>query len=144
MDSVYFGNCTIWGSGEGKGPWVMADMEDGIVSGKGHQAEPEPRKLALRIRHRHGEEQRDHRVRDQRRGCNDSHPEDLLPRRAARREKPHEKAGRRRARERRGLLLQQQQRERGDLYEGAIVAGYPSDATDNAIHANIVEAGYGE
>jgi hypothetical protein len=32
----------------------------------------------------------------------------------------------------------------GTFYEGAIVSGYPSDETDDAIHANIVEAGYGE
>jgi len=32
----------------------------------------------------------------------------------------------------------------GTFYEGAVVAGYPSDATDEAIHANIVEAGYGQ
>jgi hypothetical protein len=31
----------------------------------------------------------------------------------------------------------------GTFYEGAIVAGYASDETDNAIHASIVEAGYG-
>ena len=32
----------------------------------------------------------------------------------------------------------------GTFYEGAIVAGYPTDATDSAIHANIVAAGYGK
>ena len=32
----------------------------------------------------------------------------------------------------------------GTFYEGAIVAGYPSDATDTAIQANIVSAGYGK
>jgi hypothetical protein len=32
----------------------------------------------------------------------------------------------------------------GTFYEGAIVAGYPSSATDEAIHANIVETGYGQ
>jgi hypothetical protein len=32
----------------------------------------------------------------------------------------------------------------GTFYEGAIVAGYPSDATDEAIQANIVSAGYGD
>ena len=32
----------------------------------------------------------------------------------------------------------------GTFYEGAIVAGYPSDATDSAIQANIVSAGYGK
>ena len=31
----------------------------------------------------------------------------------------------------------------GTFYEGAIVAGYPSDATDDAVQANIVTAGYG-
>ena len=30
----------------------------------------------------------------------------------------------------------------GTFYEGAIVAGYPSDATDNAVQANITAAGY--
>jgi hypothetical protein len=32
----------------------------------------------------------------------------------------------------------------GTFYEGAIVAGYPSNATDDAIHENIVKAGYGK
>jgi len=31
----------------------------------------------------------------------------------------------------------------GTFYEGAIVSGYPSNATDSAIQANIVAAGYG-
>jgi len=31
----------------------------------------------------------------------------------------------------------------GTFYEGAVVAGYPSDVTDNAVQANIVGAGYG-
>ncbi|MEW2116987.1 arabinofuranosidase catalytic domain-containing protein [Streptomyces sp. NPDC005474] len=30
----------------------------------------------------------------------------------------------------------------GTFYEGAIVAGYPSDATDNAVQADITAAGY--
>ena len=30
----------------------------------------------------------------------------------------------------------------GTFYEGAMVTGYPSDATENAVHANIVAAGY--
>jgi len=31
----------------------------------------------------------------------------------------------------------------GEFFEGAITAGYPSDATENAVQANIVAAGYG-
>ena len=30
----------------------------------------------------------------------------------------------------------------GTFYEGAMVAGYPSDAVENAVQANIVAAGY--
>jgi hypothetical protein len=30
----------------------------------------------------------------------------------------------------------------GTFYEGSIVSGYPSDATENAVQANIVAAGY--
>jgi len=32
----------------------------------------------------------------------------------------------------------------GTFYEGAIVSGYPSDATDTAIQTNIVAAKYGQ
>ena len=31
----------------------------------------------------------------------------------------------------------------GTFYEGAMTANYTSDATDKAVHANILEAGYG-
>jgi hypothetical protein len=31
----------------------------------------------------------------------------------------------------------------GDLFEGAITAGYASDAVDDAIQANIITVGYG-
>ncbi|KAK1937092.1 putative alpha-L-arabinofuranosidase B [Phytophthora citrophthora] len=30
MEAIYFGNSTQWGYGEGTGPWVMADLEDGL------------------------------------------------------------------------------------------------------------------
>ena len=33
MDAIYFGNNTHWGTGAGNGPWIMADMEDGMLSG---------------------------------------------------------------------------------------------------------------
>jgi hypothetical protein len=32
----------------------------------------------------------------------------------------------------------------GTFYEGCIVSGYPSDATEDAVQANIVAAGYGK
>lgn len=33
MEAVYFGFGVIWGSGSGEGPWVMADLEDGLYPG---------------------------------------------------------------------------------------------------------------
>ena len=33
METTYFGNATAWGSGNGPGPWIMADMEAGLFSG---------------------------------------------------------------------------------------------------------------
>jgi len=33
METVYFGTSTAWGSGNGDGPWIMADMEGGLFSG---------------------------------------------------------------------------------------------------------------
>ena len=34
MEAVYFGNSTGWGKGSGPGPWVMADLENGLFAGK--------------------------------------------------------------------------------------------------------------
>ncbi len=33
MEAVYLGQGVIWGSGSGDGPWVMADMENGLYPG---------------------------------------------------------------------------------------------------------------
>jgi hypothetical protein len=33
METVYFGTATAWGSGDGPGPWIMADFEAGLFTG---------------------------------------------------------------------------------------------------------------
>ena len=33
MEAIYFGNIKVWGYGTGNGPWIMADMENGLFSG---------------------------------------------------------------------------------------------------------------
>ncbi len=33
MEAVYFGKCTIWNKGDGDGPWVMGDLENGLWAG---------------------------------------------------------------------------------------------------------------
>jgi hypothetical protein len=32
-EAVYFGSCTVWNKGGGDGPWVMADLEEGLWAG---------------------------------------------------------------------------------------------------------------
>jgi hypothetical protein len=34
MEAIYFGDATAWGTGAGSGPWIMADMENGLFSGE--------------------------------------------------------------------------------------------------------------
>jgi non-reducing end alpha-L-arabinofuranosidase len=33
MEAIYLGNVKVWGYGTGNGPWIMADMENGLHSG---------------------------------------------------------------------------------------------------------------
>src|ERR1700722_18463932 len=33
MEAIYFGDIKVWGFGAGNGPWIMADMENGLFSG---------------------------------------------------------------------------------------------------------------
>ncbi|MBN2573889.1 MAG: alpha-L-arabinofuranosidase [Deltaproteobacteria bacterium] len=33
MEAVYFGDCTFWNKGDGDGPWVMGDLENGLWAG---------------------------------------------------------------------------------------------------------------
>ncbi len=40
MEAVYFGNYTHQGKGAGNGPWVMADMENGVFAGPSFAANP--------------------------------------------------------------------------------------------------------
>ena len=35
MEAIYFGTERTWGTGSGNGPWIMADMENGLFSGQG-------------------------------------------------------------------------------------------------------------
>lgn len=34
MEAIYYGDSTVWGTGSGSGPWVMADLENGLFSGQ--------------------------------------------------------------------------------------------------------------
>jgi hypothetical protein len=144
MDSVYFGNCTIWGRGAGNGPWVMADMEDGIVSGANtgvnNNSPSMPYPYVTAIEKNNGRTEFAIRGANATTGSLTTMYKGALP------------AGKNPMRKEGAIVLgsggdccySNNNASEGTFYEGAIVSGYPSDATDEAIHANIVSAGYGE
>jgi non-reducing end alpha-L-arabinofuranosidase len=137
METVYFGANRQWGYGDGPGPWVMADLEWGLFSGvnPGHNPNPtinhrfvtaivkgEPNHWAIRS------------------GNAQSGGLSTVfdgPRPAG--YHPMKKEG--------AILLgiggDNSVTGAGTFYEGVLTSGYPSHATENAVQANIVAAGYG-
>ncbi|HEY6726788.1 MAG TPA: arabinofuranosidase catalytic domain-containing protein [Polyangiaceae bacterium] len=144
MDSVYFGNCTIWGTGAGDGPWVMADMEDGIVSGSNTSQNPNleslPFPYVTAMEKNNGTTEFAIKGASATAATLNTYYQGALP------------AGKNPMKKEGAVLLgaggdccySNNNASEGTFYEGAIVSGYPSDATDDAIHANIVETGYGQ
>ncbi len=136
METVYFGADKQWGYGDGAGPWIMADLEWGLFSGvnAGYNSLPsinhrfvtamvkgEPNHWAIRG----GNAQSGGLTTyfDGRRP-NGYHP--------------MKKEG--------AILLgiggDNSVSGRGTFFEGVLTSGYPSEATENAVQANIAAAGY--
>lgn len=144
MDAVYFGKCTIWGSGNGSGPWVMADLEGGIFSGnstaKNNNLLSHTSKFVTAIHHNNGTSEMSLKAADASTGNLTTYYKGSLPAGKS----PMKKDG--------SILLgaggdccySNNNASFGTFYEGAVTAGYPSDAADNAVQANIVSTGYGK
>src|SRR4051794_6810222 len=139
MEAIYFGNIKVWGYGAGNGPWIMADLENGLFSGvntRYNAGDPtithryltavlkgEPNHWAIRG----GNAQSGNLstfyngVRPNASGYN-----------------PMKKEG--------AIILgiggDNSVSAAGTFYEGVMTSGYPTAATENAVQANIVAAGY--
>jgi hypothetical protein len=139
MDSIYFGSCTIWAHGTGSGPWIMADMEDGMVIGNSNTASI-TYKFVTAIEKNNGTTEWALRGGDATTGTLSTMYKGALPGG----KNPMKKQG--------SVVLgaggdccySNNNGSAGTFYEGAIVAGYPSDATEDAVQANVVSAGYGK
>ncbi len=136
METVYFGADHQWGWGDGPGPWVMADLEFGLWSGVDSGYNPDPT-----VNHRFvtaivkGEP--NHwaiRSGDAQSGglstvFNGPRPNGY---------NPMKKQG--------AILLgiggDNSVSGAGTFYEGVLTSGFPSDATEQAVQANITAAGY--
>ncbi|MFL5306672.1 MAG: arabinofuranosidase catalytic domain-containing protein [Polyangia bacterium] len=144
MDALNFSNCTIWGTGAGSGPWVMADLEGGLFAkGGGGQSTADPSltfTYVTAMEKNNGTGTFALKGGDATMGALSTFYSGNVP------------PGYNPAKKQGSIVLgsggdccySNNTLSQGTFYEGAIVAGYPSDATDSAIQANIVNAGYGK
>jgi hypothetical protein len=139
MEAIYFGNIKVWGYGTGNGPWVMADMENGLYSGvnAGYNSNDptvndrfltaiikgEPNQWAIRAGNAQsgGLSTFYSGARPNVSGYNPMHKEGAIIL---------------------GIGGDNSKGSAGTFYEGVMTSGYPSDNTENSVQANIVAAGY--
>jgi hypothetical protein len=140
MEAIYFGNIKVWGYGAGNGPWVMADLENGLFSGVNqHYNANDPtvnyRYLTAIIKGR--QNQWAIRAGNAQSGGLSTFYSGVRPNVSG--YNPMHKEG--------AIILgiggDNSKGSAGTFYEGVMTSGYPSDATENSVQANIVAAGYG-
>jgi len=144
MDAVNFSSCTIWGTGAGAGPWVMADLEGGLFAqgggGKNNSVLTLATTYVTAIEKNNGTNEFALRGADATTGSLSTFYKGKLPNGYG----PMKKEG--------AIILgsggdccySNTTMSQGTFYEGAIIAGYPSDATEDAVQANITAAQYGK
>jgi len=137
MEAIYFGNSKTWGYGAGNGPWIMADMENGLFSGRNvgyNSGDPtinyryttamvkgQPGQWAIRGGNAQsgGLSTFYNSGRPNASGYNPMHKEGAIIL---------------------GIGGDNSKSGVGTFYEGVMTAGYPHDATENSVQANIAAA----
>ncbi|MGA5037005.1 arabinofuranosidase catalytic domain-containing protein [Streptomyces capoamus] len=139
MEAIYFGNIKVWGYGAGNGPWIMADLENGLFSGvnRGYNAgDPSVNHRYLTAIVKGAPNQWAIRGGNAQSGGLSTFYSGPRPNVAG--YNPMHKEG--------AIILgiggDNSKGSAGTFYEGVMTSGYPSDATENAVQANIVAAGY--
>ena len=146
MDAINFGTITAWGTGAGavRGSWPISSTgcSPRAAAGKNPNDPTQTSTYVTAMLKNNGTTEFALKGGDATSGSLSTYYKGGLPGGM----KPDEEARRDRPRQRRRLLQAERRRqpERRHVLRGCIVAGYPSDATDNAIQANIVAAGYGK
>src|ERR1039457_4836474 len=136
-EAIYFGNIKVWGYGTGNGPWIMADMENGLFSGAnaGYNANDPTTSYRFTTAMVEGESNQwailggnaqsgglstDYSgVRPA--GYNPMHKEGAIIL---------------------GIGGDNSKGSAGTFYEGVMTSGYPSAATENAVQSNITSVRY--
>ncbi len=144
MDAINFSNSTAWGKGAGSGPWVMGDFELGVFAENDLNANPnnpsQTSAFVTAVLKNNGTTEWALKGADATSGSLATYFKGALPSGWS----PMKKQG--------AIVLgsggdccnTNNNLSDGTFYEGAIVAGYPTDATESALQVNIVAAGYGK
>jgi non-reducing end alpha-L-arabinofuranosidase len=139
MEAVFFGSITVWGFGSGPGPWIMADLENGLFSGFNQRQNTGDPTINHRFLTAIIKGEPNHwsiRGGNAQSGGLSTFYNGVRPNVAG--YNPMRKEG--------AIILgtggDNSIGSAGTFYEGAMTAGYPSDATENAVQANINAAGY--
>jgi len=139
MEAIYFGNSKSWGYGAGNGPWVMADLENGLFSGVNRGFNANDLSVGSRFQTavvKGGPNQWAIRAGDAQSGSLSTYYSGVRPNVSG--YNPMHKEG--------AIILgiggDNSNASAGTFYEGVMTSGYPSDATENAVQANITAAGY--
>ena len=144
MDALNFSSTTAWGSGAGSGPWVMADLEYGLFAQGDTKKNPNnPSQTATfvtAVLKNNGTTEFSIRGGAATTGGLSTYYKGALPGGWS----PMKKQG--------AIVLGSggdcckpdggANQSDGTFYEGCIVTGYPTDATEDAVQAAIVTAGY--
>ena len=143
METTYYGTSTNWGSGDGTGPWIMADMEGGLFSGYNAKKNPVPTidswEFVSVFVNGGGGNQWDLRGGDATKDSLTTYYSGVRP---GSNENdsyyPMHKKG--------GMLLgnggDNGNGSSGTFYEGVMTVGYPTDATVNKVQKNIASVHY--
>ena len=144
METVYFGTATAWGTGSGRGPWIMSDMEAGLFSGynaKQNAADPtiESWRFVTAVVNGGGGNRWELRGGDAQEGGLTTFYSGVRPGSSndAAYFPMHKKGG---------ILLgnggDNGNGSAGTFYEGVMTTGYPSQAATDAVQSNIVASKY--
>jgi hypothetical protein len=146
MDAINFSSITAWGTGAGNGPWVMADLEYGVFAqnntSKNQNDPSQTATYVTAVLKNNGTTEFALRGSDATAGKLGTYYKGGLPGGWS----PMKKQG--------AIILGSggdcckpgggANLSAGTFYEGCLVTGYPSDATEDAVQANVVAAGYGK
>jgi hypothetical protein len=148
MDAINLSSITAWGTGAGNGPWVLADLEYGLFSqtqggSKNQNVPSQTSTYVTAVLKNNGTTEFALRGGNAQSGNLSTYFKGALPGGGW---SPMKKQG--------AIVLGSggdcckpsggANLSAGTFYEGCIVTGYPTDATEDAVQANIVAAGYGK